>query len=153
MSSKKKISRRKFIILLFLATGAALTAAFFITPFNNVIIKILKSDLSHLNVDDTLFEKFVTEAQQNNHWKKKFFDAKKQMFVRAYYILDSLYLPLPYKYKYRQYRSEIVGDFLLSTDFFLNKMNPEKKVTYLALYNPYKRPCSNPFSNLYYQDV
>lgn len=44
----------------------------------------------------------------------------------------------------------LVEDFLLSTDFFINKMDERKEVKYIALYNPYKRACSNPFSFLYY---
>lgn len=153
MTSVSKISRRKFIILLLLATAGALLTSFFVSTFEKVIFKILSKDLSHLNINEQLFTQFIREARENNHWNKKFFNNKKQMLVRAYYLLTYIPIPLPYEYKYLQYRSEIVGDFLLSTDFFMNKMDVNKKITYLGLYNPYKRPCSNPFSNLYYQGV
>lgn len=153
MMAKRKISRRKFILLLLISVVAVMTTYFFITPFNKVVVKILGDDLDHLNIDKAYFSKFASDAAQSNHWNKKFFNKTKQMFVRAFYIVDYSFLPLPYKYKYKQYRSEIVGDFLLSTDFFLNKMDTDKEVTYIGLYNPYKRPCSNPFSNLYYQEA
>jgi len=152
MTVVAKISRRKFILLLLLGVVGASITSFLISTFNKVVFNVLSKDLSHLKIDSQSFEKFIQDAQTNNHWNKKFFDEKKRMFFRAYYLLDYLPIPLPYKYKYIQYRSEIVGDFLLSTDFFMNRMDTSKEVAYLGLYNPYKRPCSNPFSNLYYPE-
>lgn len=46
--------------------------------------------------------------------------------------------------------NDMVQDYLLSTDFFRNRMDEQKPLKYLGLYNPYKTPCANPFSNLYY---
>lgn len=152
MSSATKISRRKFIFLALLGLIGAAITSFLISSFNKVVYKVLSKDLSHLNVSFESYAQFIKEAQENNHWNKKFFDEKKRLFFRAYYLLDYLPVPLPYKYKYVQYRSEIVGDFLLSTDFFINKMDVNKEIAFLGLYNPYKRPCSNPFSNLYYPE-
>lgn len=48
-------------------------------------------------------------------------------------------------------RSEmLVKGFLLSTNFFMNKMDETRPVEYISLYNPYKQPCANPFSFMYY---
>jgi hypothetical protein len=44
----------------------------------------------------------------------------------------------------------LIDGFLPATDFFLNKMDESRPITYLTLYDPHKRPCSNPFSSLYY---
>ncbi len=46
--------------------------------------------------------------------------------------------------------SSLVEKYLLSTDFFLNKMDESRTVKYAGYYNPYKSPCTNPFSSLYY---
>lgn len=145
-----KISRRRFLWIIFLTTVAAIVGTIAILDFNTVIIKMLKKDLAHLKIDESSFETFVKEADQKGHWQSKFFDWKKKQIVRFSFMIDSILPTFPYKYKYMQYRSDIVGDFLLSTDFFINKMDTGKTVTYIGLYNPYLRPCSNPFSNLYY---
>jgi len=46
--------------------------------------------------------------------------------------------------------SELIKSFLLSTDFFMNKMDVSKPLKYTGIYSPYKKPCSNPFSFFYY---
>jgi hypothetical protein len=43
--------------------------------------------------------------------------------------------------------------YLLSSDYFINKMDEHKTVQYLGYYNPYRSPCANPFSSLHYPDV
>ena len=43
--------------------------------------------------------------------------------------------------------------YLLSSDYFINKMDEGKTVQYLGYYNPYRSPCANPFSSLHYPDV
>jgi len=40
--------------------------------------------------------------------------------------------------------------YLISTDFFQNRMDESREVKYLGLYNPHKTPCANPFSAVYY---
>lgn len=149
----KKISRRKFIKLILLAVTAVLAGTLVIFDFNKVVVQMLKKDLVHLKINPDSFEKFVKEADEKDHWAGKFFDWKKKQFVRFGFIVDSLLPSFPYKYKYVQYRSDIVGDFLLSTNFFMNKMDSSKTIDYIGLYNPYARPCSNPFSNLYYPET
>lgn len=150
---KRKISRRKFLWIMLLTIIAVVIGTVALFDFNTVVIKMLKKDLSHLKIDEASFETFVKEAEQKGHWQSKFFDWKKKQLVRFSFMVDSILPTFPYKYKYMQYRSDIVGDFLLSTDFFINKMDASKTVNYIGLYNPYLRPCSNPFSNLYYPQV
>lgn len=45
---------------------------------------------------------------------------------------------------------ELVKYFLLSSDFFIHKMDESKTVNYLGLYSPYKSPVPNPFSFVLY---
>ncbi|MEX2335733.1 MAG: hypothetical protein WD555_00505 [Fulvivirga sp.] len=152
-TNDRKISRRKFLWIVFLSIIAVIAGVMVIFDFNTVVIKMLKNDLAHLKINEASFEKFVKEADKKNHWSAKFFDWKKKQLIRFGFFADGILPSFPYRYKYMQYRSDIVGDFLLSTDFFLNKMDKHKTVNYISLYNPYSRPCSNPFSNLYYPEA
>ena len=44
----------------------------------------------------------------------------------------------------------IVTGFLLSTDFFVNRMDETKTIKYIGLRDKNKAACFNPFSHLYY---
>ncbi|NTS39503.1 hypothetical protein HRG84_01180 [Flavisolibacter sp. BT320] len=44
----------------------------------------------------------------------------------------------------------IVKRFLLSSDFFVNRMDESKPVKYLGLHDNNKSACFNPFSHMYY---
>lgn len=127
--------------------------SFSFCSFDTVLSKIIKNDLSHLKINDQLIEKFVQEAKKENHWQRKFFDWKKQYFMRIGFLIVDFWQGFPYYYKYSQYKSDLIGEFLLSTDFFMNQMDSSKEIKYIGLYSPYKRACSNPFSNLYYPSV
>lgn len=45
---------------------------------------------------------------------------------------------------------DLVSRYLLSTDFFINRMDEGRTVHYLGLHNPHASPCANPFSQTYY---
>lgn len=45
---------------------------------------------------------------------------------------------------------QMVTQYLLSTDFFRRERGEADTVRYVALYNPYRRPCAHPFSHLQY---
>lgn len=45
---------------------------------------------------------------------------------------------------------ELIKYFLLSSDFFIHKMDESRTVNYLGLYSPYKSPVPNPFSFIIY---
>lgn len=149
----RKISRRKFLWIILLTIIAVIAGTVVFLGFDKVVILMLKKDLAHLKIDEDNFDKFIEEANARDHWERKFFDWQKKQLIRFGFFADSLLPSFPYKYKFLQYRSDIVGDFLLSTDFFVNKMDSNKSVKYIGLYDPYVRPCSNPFSNLYYPNA
>lgn len=46
----------------------------------------------------------------------------------------------------------LVSSYLLSTDFFLNKMDEARTLQYLGLHNPHTRPFLNPFLQAFYPD-
>jgi hypothetical protein len=143
------LRRRTFLKSLFWGLGSFTLAAggsYWLVPsYAKTLINLIQNDLAFLKIDKKDIEKFVNEAVQTNYFLHT--RPKKEM-IRYYSVLTGL--PLPYQYKYRQYRAEVVSKFLLSTDFFLNRMDETRKINYLKLYSPYTFPCSNPFSSVYY---
>lgn len=140
------MKRRNFLKVAGAGTVLAATGFWSIRSFQSGIKTIIVQDTQGLNLKEEEIDKFLADAKKEMFWKQH--DFTKKGFILAHTWLGSAYLP--YRVKYSQYRSKIVGTFLLSTDYFSNKMDPEKTIQYVAFYNPYKRPCSSPFSNLYY---
>ncbi|MCA6078775.1 hypothetical protein [Fulvivirga sedimenti] len=145
------ITRRKFIRVSFFLFIGILILIFALLPFEHIVRRIIKNDLNSLKINDEIIDKFIKEALNNGYLSS--FDAKKKWLIRIYDRLPVGWVKFPFEGKYHQYRSEIIADFLLSTDFFLNGMDEQKQINYLGFYNPYSRPCSNPFSNLFYSRV
>ncbi len=146
-----KFSRRKFIITAIVIIAGIFVVFFAALPFEYVVLRILKKDLKRLNISDQMFELFVTEAKKNGYFSS--FNFQKKWLIRIYDSLAVNGSSLPYSGRYREYRSQLVGDFLLSTDFFLNDMDEDREIEYIGFYDPYLRPCSNPFSNLFYSGL
>ncbi len=144
------MNRRKFIslsILSIIGVAGASILAFY--DFDTLVFKILKHDLKRLSIEEKYFRKFAEEARKTNYWNRIMFNNKKKAFVFVFFFLPKV--GLPYEFKYEQLRGRIVGDFLLATDFFVNKMDETREIKYIGLYDPYLRPCQNPFSNLNYE--
>ncbi len=146
------MNRRRFIrisILSLIGAVAASIIAFY--NFESFVFRMLKRDLKTLNVEEQDLKRFIADARKTNYWKKNSIDSKKRAFLLLFYFIPNI--GLPYQFKFAQIKGRIVGTFLLSTDFFLNKMDESKKIKYIGFYDPYLRPCMNPFSNLYYNDL
>ncbi len=143
-------SRRRFIklsVASILAVGVGYVGIKTFATFKNVIIDILHADLEGLNIKQGEIEKFALQASQSNPWG---FNEKKKKLLALY--RSSRNIPLPFKEEYKMYRDEIVSRFLLSTDFFLNKMDERKEIKYTGvIWGPYTTPCINPFSSLFYE--
>ena len=105
-------------------------------------------DTGKLKLKPGIIDRFVEEAKKDNKWGQ--FNTNMKLFIMAHYYLDSKIFSLPYRSKYLQKRNLIVGNFLLSTDFFQKKMDVTREIEYIALNHPYKNPCSNPFSSIFY---
>jgi hypothetical protein len=143
------MNRRKFIGISILSViGIAITSITVMYNFDTLVIRILKQELKTLNIKESDFKKFAEQAKASNYWNRIFFDKKKRAFVYLFSFLPKV--GLPYEFKYYQLKGRITGDFLLATDFFTNKMDEKREIKYVGLYDPYFRPCQNPFSNLNY---
>lgn len=142
------MKRRKFLQILGAGTSVTLMGYFSLPSFRNAVKQIVQEDTSSLMVEDQVIEKFLEDADTERLWHK--FSLRKKGLLQAHTFIKESLLSLPNKQKYNLYRNQIVTSFLLSTDFFINKMNPNLPVHYVGLYNPYKTSCTNPFSNLHF---
>ena len=147
------MTRRRFILGLFALAVTIIGTTILVIPFKNVVSKIIQNQLAYLTLEPAAIDQFVNDIAATQYYDRKNFGWKKQLFIRVFHFFDNPWIALPGKSRYEQYCTFVVSDFLLSTDFFLNKMDERKQVNYLALYEPYKRPCVNPFSNLFYPNV
>lgn len=133
--------RRKFIALLGIGTASivALPSLGLVTDsFQKSAAGLIMNELHFLKLDRKGVEQFVAD-----YFKIFKYNLAYEFKVKCYYLFDV-----------RSNKSTLVTDlsnyYLLSTDFFRNRMDENKEVKYIGLYNPYKTPCSNPFSNIYY---
>lgn len=145
------MKRRKFIKILFVVIVVILLNIALFISFDFIVKKTIKSKLGYLNYDEEQLKRFVAEANKGGVWDKYFGYRNKKLFIKAHFCLSNPIFDLPYKHKYEEYKEFIASTFLLSTDFFQNGMKTDQKVKYIGLYEPYLRPCSNPFSNLFYK--
>lgn len=150
----KTNGRRKFLKLAaagVVLAGAGYSVVKLTASFEDTIVAVLKNDLSGLNIKDATIAAFAKIAAQQNPWQ---YGPKEQRLISMYSGIPVSHLPLPYKKQFQTYKHEITTRFLLSSDFFLNKMDETKEITFSGkLWAPYAMPCMNPFSNLFYPEV
>lgn len=144
------MKRRTFIKVGIAITGLGL-AGYLLPDFIASIKRILKTQTRNLKIDELAIDTFLSEANVAHFWDK--FSRSKKILIILHVYAGFFRGLLPYRNKYLLYKNQITGQFLLSTDLFLNKMDIAKPVTYQGFYNPYKQPCYNPFSVNYYRET
>jgi hypothetical protein len=132
------MKRRKFLTIAGIGGALAALASFkFITdPFESVAKKIIRSELDYLTLDEPGIDRFVADYT-------KLKDRNYKLMMKGYSLFGV-----------NSSRSgkvhQLVSAYLLSSDFFQNKMDQSKPVKYIGLYDPYLRPCAHPFSHIHY---
>ena len=128
------MKRRKFLTIA--GVGALITALasgkFLATSFEEFAEKIIRSELGFLKLDDAGLKAFVRDyaAAKDRNYK---------LIVKGYGLLG---IGSEHSGKIHQ----MVSTYMLSTDFFANKMDERRVIKYVAIYDPYLRPCSHPFT-------
>ncbi|GGK56586.1 hypothetical protein GCM10011405_00910 [Rufibacter glacialis] len=110
------------------------------TSNQEAAVGVIMKELHYLKLDKNGVEQFVKDYFKSHYIKDN---------LRAQINLKSIYY-LRLNIKNSQMVTDLVQHYLLSTDFFLNKMDETRLVKYLGVYTPYARPCGNPFSASYY---
>ena len=149
------MKRRTFLGLAGLATaGIAVGGYIAFQNFEKFARTIIVKDTASLKLDPSEIDKFfkAVSAGKRNVLDDLFPFHHRQLLKWHYYVDNGLFT-LPYRVNYNAYRSKIVLIFLLSTNFFINRMDESKPVYFTSVYDPYKIPCSNPFSNLFYPEA
>jgi hypothetical protein len=146
------MNRRNFIrTIAGVGTGTLVAGTGYVASigFYDVVDRIVRRELHYLSISEAVFSTFIEDAKREKPFD--YYGSEKQWFARFHFMSGKAgaYF-LPYRYKYEQYCNEFVGVFLLSTSFFVNKMDETKPIVYTGLYQPYRNACSNPFSSLYY---
>ncbi|MFT3700825.1 MAG: hypothetical protein QM802_00520 [Agriterribacter sp.] len=145
--------RRNFIALATLATAGIAAGSYIVFEnFDKFARKVIIKDTASLKIAPAEIDKFLAVAAKKKVWDDLFPFHHKQLIKWHYYINNGLFT-LPYRANYNAYRNKIVMTFLLSSNFFANKMDESKPVAFTELYDPYLIPCSNPFSNIYYPQI
>ena len=141
----------KFAIGGVIAGGAGYAMLKMFTPFEKTIAAVIFKNLEGLNVNKEGVEKFAALAAKENPWG---IEGKAQKLLGLYSSVNVDSIPVPFKEQYKNYSDQIVEKFLLSSSFFINKMDESKEITFLGkIWSPYNMPCMNPFSSLYYPNV
>lgn len=132
------MKRRKFLAIAGVGGVLAAFASFkFITdPFDKVAKGIIKAELDYLELDEAGLDQFVAEYS-------KLKDRNYKLTMKGYSLFG---INSTRSGKVHQ----LVSAYLLSSDFFQNKMDEKRVVKYVGLYDPYSRPCAHPFSHAHY---
>lgn len=144
------MKRRTFIKAGIAVTGLGFAAFFMIPSFKETIAKMLSRTTAQLKIKPDFIDRFIQEATQEQFWSK--FSRSKKALIVIHTNAGFLKSILPYRNKYLLYKGQITGHFLLSTDFFLKKMDTTHEIIYIGFYNPYKQPCYSPFSSNFYRE-
>ena len=140
------MKRRKFITIAALGSAVvALPAIGFSsnTFFKQAIASIVQRELHYLKLDEQGVKKFVDDFADEINAGALSRAQKIKMKVGTEYLV-------PGSIDKSQVTDRIVTLYLLSSDFFMNKMDEKRTVKYVGMYDTYKRACSNPFSHTYY---
>lgn len=128
------------MLLAGVGTGSIVIPAsiyFFTGTLNRYAVLLILKELNYLKLESGSVEQYVTDYFQNSN------NAVMKMKLKSTYYLNI-------SWESSNTLKEIIKYFLLSTDFFINKMDESKTVKYLGLYSPYKSPVPNPFAYTLY---
>jgi hypothetical protein len=132
------MKRRKFLTIAGIGGLLAGFASFRLvtTTSEDAIEKIILNELSFLNLDKEGVRHFVA-------------DYTKSMTSRSKRILKGYSFMGITSQQSRKINS-LMNAYLLSTDFFIHKMDETRIVKYVGLYDPHIRACAHPFTYAYY---
>jgi hypothetical protein len=145
------MKRRKFLGVIGVSTIAVAFGSYIsFSGFEKSVLRVIVEGTKTLKVNREEIVLFIKGANKARLWDS--YSISKKELIKWCSLLDEMKIPLPFIARYKWYKQEIINQFLFSTSFFYTGMDESKPVRYLSIYDPYSKPCCNPFSNLYYTD-
>lgn len=135
------MDRRKFIALTGVGAGMCLIppALYVVAPdVQQYALKVLQKELYYLKLEPAGLKRYVAD----------YFGATGNNLLSTLKWKTTYYMNLSWEKSDRI--AELMKYYLLSSDFFINKMDESKEVHYLGLFNSYKSPVPNPYSFVLY---
>lgn len=129
------MKRRKFIAIAGVGSLLAGLGVVGLT-FQNAIERRIQNELSFLKLDKEGVTRFVADYTRS-------MSSKSRLTLKGYSFLGL-------NAQKSQKINNLINAYLLSTDFFTNKMDESRTVKYVGLYDPYFRPCAHPFGSSQY---
>jgi hypothetical protein len=135
------MKRRNFLKLTGLAaagTAALPSMGLASVSTEDAMARLIRNEFHYLKLDEAGLNQFVA-----NYLDRHYHSTVSKIKLRSYYFLN-------FSSTQSQLVNQLTRRYILSTDFFSNKMDESKPVQYMGLYNAYKTPCANPFSAIFY---
>ena len=142
-----RLRRRRFLLLgaggaVVIATGYGVARWYRGDP-TSVIVALLERRLGYLHVDRTSFHRFATDyVESRKEYKQEL--ARMALFSLPYRYVTP-YPLLKQGHSLRRLESNVVSQYLLSTDFFEHGADESRPVVYVEFHDPYSIACRNPF--------
>lgn len=133
------MNRRKFLTLSGLGAMAVAVpgVSLMATSMEDAAKGILKNEFNYLILDEEGLELFVRNYLDYSY------NRSLNLKLQSSYLLGM-------NSDTSDFVAHMAREYLSSTDFFINKMDPNIPVKYIGVYDPYNTPCANPFSSNYY---
>jgi len=144
-----KMNRRRFILSA-LVSGILLYAGGWWNfkvrkgDISDIVVTLVRKKLDYLQIDEAGLEQFAIDFAGTRAPMFALRLSWMGMFSPLYAhtnVLDSTNAV-------DVFGEEVAKLFLLSSDFFWNGSDITREVKYIKFYNPYTRPCANPFAIL-----
>lgn len=149
---KRTLSRRK--LLLFGALGASAAAAAYSGGWywfkvregdtEELIVSILRRHLKGIPVEERHFHDYARSVQERYQDQRRL--AMLGMLGPLYERVDVIALMPASSVPFRRFEDAVVGEFLMSTDYFRERADEREPLLYFGRYDPYVALCSNPLA-------
>ena len=146
IAPKKPWSRRRVLLggaLTTLAFGVYGSYKLVFGDATDIVLAVLKRRVGYLDIDEETYQTF---AEEYATWKNREALLKRLSIFAAPMRVFTPYSLLRPKNSLRRLEDSIVGQFLLSTDFFQNGADETRKLNYMGFYDPAIMACRNPFA-------
>lgn len=149
------MKRRTFLVTATVGIVAAASSTWAIkvgylnrrSRIRNILWAVFEKRLAYLKWDKaevlTFIEDFLDDRSNKGFLKK----VSKLSFLYPVYSQTDWLEKTPFASKIRSFEGKIATKFLLSSNFFWSGADVTQPVKYLGYYDPYRKPCQNPFSH------